>query len=125
MSCLKDLLCYYNKQDVLPMVKAIENLWRFYWEKMGLSLFKHSFTIAGVSRHLLFKTAREEGASFSLIHPKDRELHERILSRGICGGPSIIIHRLMEVGSPLGGPGSPLCQDIRGWDCNSMYLKCK
>ncbi len=125
MSCLKDLLSYYNKEDVRPMVKAIENLWGFYWEK-GISLFQHSMTIAGISRYLLFKTAREEGASFSLIHHGDRRLQEDVLSPGICGGPSLVIQRLMEAQrTPLRGAGSPICQDIRGWDCNSMYLKCE
>ncbi len=125
MTCLKDLLVFYNKEDVRPMVKAIENLWGFYWQ-MGISLFQHSMTIAGLSRYLLFKTAREEGASFSLIHHGDRRLQEDVLSPAIVGGPSLVFQRLMEVGkTPLGDAGSPVCQDIRGWDCNSMYLKCE
>jgi hypothetical protein len=122
MNTLGDLLCFYNKRDVLPMIGGLETLMSFY-EKKGVCIFKECISIAGIARKLLFQTAREEGAVFPLFSTADRDLQE-VVEAGLVGGPAITFCRYQEAGVTRirGGESAKLCKSIHGYDCNSLYL---
>ena len=84
MTNLEQLLIWYNKQDVRPMISGLTKLREFY-RAHGINLFKECCTVAGASRILLFRTARQEGACFSLIRKDERYLQENILEKGVIG----------------------------------------
>ncbi len=118
---LSDLLIAYNIQDVQPMIGAITNLYEFYLS-LGVSILKQSITVAGVSRALIYRTAKESNVGFSLFHPKDASLH-KLLSQGIIGGASLIFHRHQERDvTYLRGNSGPKTKSVVTWDANSLYL---
>lgn len=84
MKNLEQLLTWYNKQDVQPMVSALTRLRDFY-RAHDINLFKQCCTVAGASRIMLFRTAREEQACFSLPRKDETYLQEKILEEGITG----------------------------------------
>ena len=119
MTCLRDLLVYYNVQDVQPMIAGLTKLRLFYRECHKLNLYKDAITIAGASRIVLFETASKEGASFSLMNKDEAYLQEEVLEQGICGGPSLVFNRYQEQDKTyLHGNDGPLCRAIHGYDAN-------
>ena len=77
-----------------------------------------------VARKLLFKEARKNGATFSLICEKDKDLHYCI-KRNVVGGPSIVFNRYHCVNeTTIRSNPSEVCQKIIGYDCNALYLWC-
>ncbi len=91
MSTFRDFLVWYNNLDVAPFVLAIQRLQKFYFDK-GIDVFKTAISVPGIARQMLYKTAEEAGAEFSLIDQGNEELHQTI-KQNIVGGPSIIFTR--------------------------------
>lgn len=118
MTSIKDLLSWYNEQDVGPFLRAVGKLQQFY-RGHRINLFKDCFTVAGAARLLLFRTAREEGACFSLMSKDESDLQEKILEQGVTGGPSITFCRYQEEDvTYLHGNDGPKCKAIHGLDAN-------
>jgi len=104
--------------------RAMQSLWSFF-NGVGVNILKDCFTVAGVARRLLFRTATEEGAGFPLISFQDRRLQEEILEPGIVGGASIVFCRYQEADVTfLHGESGKKCKSISGYDANSLYLAC-
>ncbi len=96
MTTFRDFLVWYNNLDVAPFVVAIQRLQKFYIDK-GIDVFKTAISVPGIARQMLFKTAEESGAEFSLMDPANEELYQTI-KQNIVGGPSIIFTRRAKSG---------------------------
>ena len=84
MTTFRDFLVWYNDLDVGPFVTAVERLQKFYFDK-GIDVFKTAMSVPGIARQLLFKSAREMKAEFSLVDKKNADLHDTI-KENIVGG---------------------------------------
>ena len=112
-----DYLKHYNELDVKPMCTAITRMLDSY-KKEGIDLLRSAISIPGIARQLLFKTAAECGASFSLFDKANSDLH-RIFNDNLVGGPSIIFNRYHKVGETFirGNKNKP-CRALFGDDAN-------
>ena len=97
MLTFRDFLVWYNNLDVGPFITAVERLQAFYFEK-NIDVLKIAISVPGIARRMIFKSARSEGAEFSIIDKRNKDLHDTIKAN-IIGGPSIIFTRY--VFSPL------------------------
>ena len=120
MQKLECLLRFYNNLDCEPFCKAIIKLQDFY-KTMKIDVFKSAISIPGVARQLVFKTAAESKAYFSLFDKNNSDLYFTFLSN-IIGGPSIIFKRYAEAGKTKIRDGTETCKRIIGLDCNALYL---
>jgi hypothetical protein len=77
MESFKDFLEWYNNQDVGHFVMTVERLQIFYFHK-GIDVFKTATSVPGIARQLLFKSAWEQQAEFSLIDKKNANLYATI-----------------------------------------------
>lgn len=84
MTTFRDFLIWYNNLDVGPFVTAVERLQAFYFDK-GIDVLKTAMSVPGIARQLLFKSAREKSAEFSLIDKKNADLYD-IIKENIVGG---------------------------------------
>ncbi|XP_053380152.1 uncharacterized protein LOC123531892 [Mercenaria mercenaria] len=119
MSTFKDFLVWYNNLDVGPFVTAVERLQKFYFDK-NIDVLKTAMSVPGIARQLLFKSATEKGAEFSLIDRKNADLHATIKDN-IVGGPSIIFTRHHQSGKTK-IRGGKTCEKVVGYDANALYL---
>ena len=121
MTSFRQYLEFYNLLDVSPFVCGVEKLMTFYTER-SIDLFKTTISVPGVARSLLFQTARENHAHFSLFDGSQQDLYNKFKSN-VTGGPSLIFHREIEAGKTLlrGNP-SKKCKKIVGLDANALYL---
>ena len=120
MTCVRDLLEYYSNMDVLPMVSAILEMKKFYQER-DFDIFKIAFSVSGIARIWLPKTAKQNGIHIPLIPEADADMHY-LFKAAVCGGPSIIFHRYAEADQTFvrNNPEYPV-KTIVGWDCNALY----
>ncbi|MES9902395.1 MAG: hypothetical protein ABW168_06885 [Sedimenticola sp.] len=119
MSTFMEFLVWYNNLDVAPFVVAIERLQKFYFDK-GIDVFKTAISVPGIARQMLFKTAEESGAEFSLMDQGNEKLYQTI-KQNIVGGTSIIFTRYAKAGETL-IRGGKLCKKVVGYDANALYL---
>ena len=121
MSTFRQYLVYYNLLDVIPFVQGVQKLMTFYTDR-SIDLFKTTISVPGVARALLFQTARESHAHFSLFDGTQQDLYRKF-KNNISGGPSLIFHRELEAGKTLfrGNPDK-ICKKIIGMDANALYL---
>jgi hypothetical protein len=119
MKTFKDFLEWYNNLDTLPFVKAVERLQKFYFKK-SIDVFKTAISVPGVARQMLFKEAAKQGAEFSIIDEKNKDLYWKIKDN-IVGGPSIIFQRHAKKGETKIRKGKT-CQKVHGLDANALYL---
>ena len=120
MKCFKDFLVWYNNLDITPFVKAVVKLQKFYQDK-NIDIFKSTISVPGITRHLVFKRARKEGAYFSLFDKNSSDIYFSLLSN-IVGGPSIVFCRHSERNISKIRNKTKLCQKIVGYDANALYL---
>ena len=122
MKTFRDFLVYYNNLDTYPMVIAVEKMQTFYFDR-GIDLFKIAVSLPGVARTVLYKTAAQNGVSFSSVRPGDEDLYY-LIKQNIVGGPSIIFTREHEAGRTLLRGTDTICTNILGYDGNALYLWC-
>ena len=107
--------------DVKPLVEGIEDMLHFYFTR-NIDALKIAVSLPGISRHMLFDTARKQNESFASILGKDEDLYY-VIKRNIVGGPSIIFHREHGAGQTLlYDEEGNVCVIILGYDANSLYL---
>ena len=121
MSTFRHYLEFYNLLDVGPFVQGLQKLMTFYTDR-AIDIFKTTISIPGVARALLFQTARENHAHFSLFDGTQQELYKKFKDN-ITGGASLVFHRELEAGKTLlrGNPNK-ICKKIIGMDANALYL---
>jgi len=126
MTTVRDLLIWYNKLDVKPLLKAVENMAHFYHHKMQIDCFKQAVTCPGLSLRVLFDSVDDKMASIFTFNERDKDLHSLVKGK-MDGGPSIIFTRYMEKGvsrinEHLFHENAKQCKGLEGWDANSLYL---
>ena len=119
MQTFREFLIWYNNLDVKPFVEAVKKFLNFYFEK-GIDVFKTAISVPGIARQLLFKSARDQNASFALFDEGNKDLYQTVKSN-IVGGPSIIFTRHHCV-SQTRIRGQKPCRSILGFDANALYL---
>ena len=124
MSTLADLLIYYNKIDVTPGITALKTMISFYKEERNVDMLKSAISLPGISRKLLFSTAKEQNAYFYSFS-KNEETIYNTFKKSITGGLSQVFHRYSEEGKTFirNNPDRPVGV-VKGWDSNSLYLFC-
>ena len=119
MQTFREFLIWYNNLDVRPFVEAVEKFQNFYFQK-GIDVFKTAISVPGIARQLLFKSARDQNASFALFEEGNKDLYQTV-KRNIVGEPSIIFTRHHYVGQTRIRGQKP-CRSILGFDANALYL---
>ena len=123
MESFRDFLEYYANLDTGPCVEAIGKMMEYY-KGMGVDMLKDAISAPGVSRKLLFKSARKSGAHFANFGEKDADLYKKIKD-GCVGGPSIIFKRYAEVGKTFVRDDHSIpVGSVLGLDANALYLHC-
>ncbi|VDI68728.1 Hypothetical predicted protein [Mytilus galloprovincialis] len=105
MSTFEDFLVWYNNRDVGPFVTAVERLQTFYFKK-NIDIFKIAISVPGITRRMLFQTAKEAGANFALFDKQNKDLY-KVFKDNIIGGPSIIFTRYHKAGETRIRVGRP------------------
>ncbi len=110
-------LAYYNNLDTQPMCYAITKMLKSYREE-GIDLLQSAVSIPGIARQMLFKSAAECGATFTLFDKANSDLHRTFLNN-LVGGPSIIFNRYHKVDHTFirGNKDKP-CKALIGEDAN-------
>ena len=122
MTKFSDFLEYYCNLDTGPFVEATSKLMEYYLS-LNVDLFKIAISAPGISRRLLFQQAREDNIHFASFSNDQADLYQKI-KKCCFGGPSIIFKRYEKVGEThIRNNPEKVCQSIKGWDANSMYLK--
>ena len=121
MSRFHDFLVYYNNLDVGPFVKAVTNFQEFYG-KNDLDVFKIAISAPGITRKMLFDSAKEKGINFPLFSQADYDLYKTV-KQNIVGGPSIIFKRHHKTNETfIRNNADKICKNILGYDTNALYL---
>ena len=123
MQSFRDYLEYYNSLDTKPFCQAVTRMLDVY-RSMDLDIFKQAISAPGLSRILLFRSARKANVSFSLINHRDKDIHT-LLKKTLTGGPSLIFtrHASSEEGTLIRG-GPEKCQGVTGLDFANLYGWC-
>ena len=120
---LKDLLIFYNKQDVGPFVEAVLKLRRPYLNDK-LDIFKNSFSVSDAARLKMLKEM-EPDSFFRLFPKKHADLYQALQSQ-LTGGLSIVFSRLVIAGKTKIRPHQikdpETCQICLGVNANALYL---
>ncbi len=120
MERFEQFLEWYNNLDVGPFVDAVEKFQRFFFEK-GLDVFKIAISIPGISRRLLYQTAKKAGANFALFDEQNKDLHKKFKDN-LVGGASIVFTRHHKAGETSIRGGEERCRKVVGYDANALYL---
>ena len=119
MKCLRDFLQHYNECDVDGFVTAVEKMIDFYFE-LNVDVLKDCISVPGAARRLMHNNLAP-GDYFSLPDQYNKEVSE-LMRLNSTGGPSIIFNRYQSKNETFVRDGPEICQTIRAWDMNSMYL---
>ncbi|KAL5262388.1 hypothetical protein ACHWQZ_G007942 [Mnemiopsis leidyi] len=120
---MRNYLEFYNNNDVVPFLEAVENMCTYY-KTRGVDIFKEAVSVPGVSLRLAFREMDQQ-QSFYLFNKRHSDLVDLFLSNNV-GGPAIIFDRWQEVGkttirhNPRGKP----TKTILGLDGVALYLWC-
>ena len=123
MKTLRDMLIYYNEQDVKPLCAAIEKQYQFF-KSRDLD-FKTAISISGMSIKYLFQLKTKQDPIF-MFGNKFSNLHH-LVRANIRGGLSLVFHRHQEkdatkIKSRYFKSSAKTTKICEGWDCNAMYL---
>ncbi len=123
MESLWSLLAWYNDSDTEPFCTALERFQAIFFDQQ-VDVFKCAISTPGVARTLMFRAAKEAGASFACIDESNKDLFYKI-KQNLTGGPSIVYTREMKSGyTKIRNNKNEICSNIFGYDANSLYLSC-
>ena len=74
MTTMKDYLMWYNNQDVVPFLEALEKQFNFYCQ-LGVDMFKDGISVPRLTLKYLFKTTK---STFCLYNKKNCDLHDLV-----------------------------------------------
>ncbi|KAL5252197.1 hypothetical protein ACHWQZ_G015102 [Mnemiopsis leidyi] len=122
---MRNYLEFYNNNDVVPFLEAVENMCTYY-KSRGVDIFKEAVSVPGVSLRLAFREMDQQ-QSFHLFNKRHSDLVDLFQGqKNNVGGPAIIFDRWQEVGkttirhNPRGKP----TKTILGLDGVALYLWC-
>ena len=119
MTTMRDFLVWYNNRDVVPFLEAIDKQFVFY-QQQHIDMFKDGISIPGLTLLYLFNDL-PPNTYFTVLNRTNSDLQE-LVKDNIVGGPAIIFHRYLEMGSPrYGVVGSCVA---RSWDTTIMLNTC-
>ena len=124
METMREYLIWYNNQDVVPFMEALEKQFNFY-KNLQLDMFKDGISVPGLTLRYLFNN---DEANFTLVNQKNADLHDLIKINNV-GGPSIIFHRYHEANKTkirenIYQEDARPCETVVGYDANALYLWC-
>ena len=116
-----DYVRYYNNNDVIGMVEAIEKMLPLYTNRK-LDIFKNAISLPGISQRYLLNVL-PKSIYFTRFSKEHSHIYQDLKQFGVVGGPSIIFHR-KQIAGQTRIKGKDLCKKIIGYDANSLYLNC-
>jgi len=125
MKSLRDLLIYYNNEDVRHFIPALEKQNAFY-KSRNLD-FKSAISVPGLAIQYLFKLKDPEAPIF-LFGERFKDIYE-LIKRNIRGGLSMVFSRYQEanvtkIKPEYFGQLAKQSQTCVGYDATSLYLSC-
>ena len=111
-----DFLKWYNKQDVVPTLEAMQKMIQFYHNK-GIHMLKLGCTLPNLANICLHKSTDSKFYPFT---ESDKDLFEKI-REDVFGGPSIVFTGKAVVEETFIRKSSNLCKSVVGIDASQLY----
>ena len=109
MSSFKDFLRWYNNEDVVPTLEAMQKMIAFYHDK-DIDMLKLGCTLPNLANICLHKST---DAKFYPFMEGDKDLLEKS-QEDVVGGPSIVFTRKAVVDETFIRKSTNLCKSIVG-----------
>ena len=116
MQNFSDFLKWYNNEDVVPTLEAMQKMIEFYHNK-GIDMLKHGCTLPNLANICLHKSTDSKFYAFT---ESDKDLLENIREH-MVGGPSIVFTLKAVVDETFIRRSSNLCKSIVGIDASQLY----
>ena len=117
MQHFSDFLKWYNNEDFIPTLEAMQKMIHFYHNK-GIDMLKLGCTIQNLANICLHKSTDSKFYPFT---ESDKDLLEKI-REDMVGGPSIVFTRKAVVDETFIGNSSNLCNSIVGIDASQSFI---
>ena len=116
MSSFKDFLRWYNNNDVVPTLEAMQKMIAFYHDK-DIDLLKLGCTLPNLANFCFHKST---DAKFYPFTEEDKDHLEKI-REDVVRGPSIIFTRKAVVDETFIRKSANICKSILGIDASHLY----
>ena len=116
MSSFKDFLRWYNIQDAVPTLEAMQKRIVFYRDK-DIDMIKLGCTLPNLANICIHKST---DAKFYPFTEGDKDLLEKI-REDVVGGPSIVFTRKAVVDETFIRKSANICKSIVGIDASQLY----
>ena len=113
---------WYNNLDVILMIENVQKLAQQYKAK-GIDCFKQAISSPVTALITGMKASEMAGYKFPLVNEKNKDFHYKINQNRVVG-PSIVFSQLNISGETSIRDTSNICQNILGYDANSLYPYC-
>ena len=116
MSSFEDILSWYNNNDVVPSLEAMQKMIGFYHDK-DIDMLKLGCILPNLENICLHKST---DAKFYPFTEGDKELLEK-LREDVFGGPSIVFTCKAVVDETFIRKSANMCKSIVGIDASQLY----
>ena len=116
MSSFKNSLRWYNNEDVLPTLEALQKMIAFYHDK-DIEMLNFGCTLLNLANFCLHKST---DAKFYPFTEGDKDQLEKF-REDVVGGPSIVFKREAVVDEILIRRSTNICKSIVGIDARQLY----
>ena len=116
MCTFKDFLRWYNNEDVVPTLEAMQKMLAFYHKK-GIDMLKLGCTLPNLANIGLHKPT---SAKFYPFTETDKDLLQKI-REDMVGGPSIVFTCKAVVDETFMRNSGNICKSIVGIDASQLY----
>ena len=116
MESFKDFLMWYNNEDFVPTLEAMQKMIEFHHQK-EIDMLKLGCTLPNLANICLHKSTDSKCYSFT---ESDKDLLETI-REGLVGGSSIVFARKSVVDKTFIRKSTSLCWSIVGIDASQLY----
>ena len=116
MSSFKDFLRWYNNEDVVPTLEAMQKMIAFYHDK-HIDKLKLVCTLPNLANSCLHKST---DVKFYPFTEGDKDLLEKT-PEGVVGGPSIVFTRKAVVDETFIRKSANICKSFVGIDASQLY----
>ena len=116
MCTFKEILRWYNNNDVVPTLEAMQKMLAFYHKK-GIDMLKRGCTLPNLANISLHKST---SAKFYPFTETDKDLFQKI-REDMVGGPSMVFTRKAMVDETFTRDSGNICKSIVGIDASQLY----
>ena len=116
MSSFKDFLRWYNSEDVVPTLEAIQKMIAFYHNK-DVDMLKLGCTLPNLANICLHKSTDAKIYQFT---ERDKNLSEKS-REDVVGGPSIVFTHKAVLDETFVRKSANICKSIVGIDASQLY----